>query len=88
MPAENEIEPSLNLGNAAQILKIAPKTLRLAAEAGEMKSLSSSIGSSWIFARVALTTSAAQSITKRARQNPKYPAGSRPNQQNLFSSIT
>jgi hypothetical protein len=40
----------------------------------------------WIFARAA--TFAAQSITERARQNPKYPAGSHPNQQNLFSSIT
>jgi hypothetical protein len=42
----------------------------------------------WIFARAALATFAAQSITERARQNPKYPAGSHPNQQNLFSSIT
>ena len=33
-------------------------------------------------------TSAAQSITERARQNPKYPAGSHPDQQSLFSSIT
>src|SRR3979411_1488451 len=30
-PAEDGIEPWLNLGNAAQILKIAPKTLRLGA---------------------------------------------------------
>ena len=29
-----------------------------------------------------------QSITERARQNPKYPAGSHPDQQSLFSSIT
>ena len=43
-PAEDGIEPWLNLGNAAQILKIAPKTLRLAAEAGEIESLPSAIG--------------------------------------------
>ncbi|WP_247493149.1 hypothetical protein [Bradyrhizobium sp. 142] len=36
-PAEDEIEPWLNLGNAAKLLKIAPKTLRLAAEAGEIE---------------------------------------------------
>ena len=41
-----------------------------------------------IFARAALTTSAAQAIAERARLNPKYPAGSHPNQQSLFSSIT
>ncbi|MDQ8729827.1 hypothetical protein [Bradyrhizobium sp. LHD-71] len=32
---EGGIEPWLNLGNAAKLLKVAPKTLRLAAEAGE-----------------------------------------------------
>jgi len=87
-PAEDGIEPWLNLSNAAQILKIAPKTLRLAAEAEEIESIHPLSDGPWIFARAALTTSAAQSITERARQNPKYPAGSHPNQQNLFSSIT
>src|SRR5206468_224371 len=72
-PAEDGIEPWLNLSNAAQILKIAPKTLRLAAEAGEIESIHPLSDGPWIFARAALTTSAAQSITKRARQNPKYP---------------
>ncbi|WP_245570292.1 recombinase [Bradyrhizobium ottawaense] len=38
-PAEDGIEPWLNLGNAAKLLKIAPKTLRLAAEAGEIESI-------------------------------------------------
>src|SRR5260221_5177210 len=87
-PAEDGIEPWLNLSNAAPILKIAPKTLRLAAEAGEIESIHPLSEGPWIFARAALTTFAAQSITERARQNPKYPAGSHPNQQNLFSSIT
>jgi hypothetical protein len=87
-PTEDGIEPWLNLGNAAQILKIAPKTLRLAADAGEIESIHPLSDGPWIFARAALTTSAARSITERARQNPKYPAGSHPNQQNLFSSIT
>src|ERR1700740_3720686 len=32
-PAEGGIEPWLNLSNAAKLLRIAPKTLRLAAEA-------------------------------------------------------
>lgn len=87
-PAEVGIEPWLNLSKAAQLLKIAPKTLRLAAEAGEIEAIHPLPDGPWIFARAALTTSAAQSITERARQNPKYPAGSHPDQQSLFSSIT
>jgi hypothetical protein len=87
-PAEDGIEPWLNLGNAAKLLKIAPKTLRLAAEAGEIEAAHPLSDGPWIFARTALRTSAAQSITERARQNPKYPAGSHPDQQSLFSSIT
>jgi hypothetical protein len=87
-PAEDGIEPWLNLGNAAQILKIAPKTLRLAAEAGEIESIHPLPDGPWIFARATLAMFAAQSITERARLNRKDPAGSHPNQQNLFSSIT
>jgi hypothetical protein len=85
--AEDGIEPWLNLSKAAQLLKIAPKTLRLAAEAGEIEAIHPLPDGPWIFARAALTTSAAQSITERARQNPKYPAGSHPDQQSLFFSI-
>ena len=87
-PAEDGIEPWLNLSKAAKLLKIAPKTLRLAAEAGEIEAIHPLPDGPWIFARAALTTSAARSITERARQNPKYPAGSHPDQQSLFSSIT
>jgi DNA invertase Pin-like site-specific DNA recombinase len=87
-PAEDGIEPWLNLGKAAQLLKIAPKTLRQAAEAGKIEAIHPLPDGPWIFARAVLTTSAARSITERARQNPKYPAGSHPDQQSLFSSIT
>jgi len=86
--AEDRIEPWLNLSNAAKLLKIAPKTLRLAAEAGEINAIHPLPDGPWIFSRAALTTSAARSITERARQNPKYPKGSHPDQQTLFSSIT
>ena len=77
-PAEDGIEPWLNLSNAAKLLQIAPKTLRLAAEAGEIEAIHPLPDGPWIFARAALTTSAARSITERARQNPRYPAGSHP----------
>ena len=87
-PAEDGIEPWLNLSAAAQLLNIAPKTLRRAAEVGEIEAIHPLPDGPWIFARAALTTSAARSITERTRQNPKYPAGSHPDQQSLFPSMT
>jgi hypothetical protein len=86
--AADGIEPWLNLGNAAKLLKVTPKTLRLAAEADEIEGVHPLPDGPWIFARTVLATFAAQSITERARQNPKYPAASNPNQQNVFSSTT
>ena len=87
-PAEDGNEPWLNLSKAARLMHITSKTLRLAAEAGEIEAIHPLPDGPWIFARAALTTSAARSITERARQNPKYPTGSHPNQQDLFLSIT
>ena len=86
--APDGIEPWLNLSTAAHLLKIAPKTLRLAAEAGEIAAVHPLPDGPWVLSRTALSSSAAHAITQRARQNPKHPAGSHPDQQNLFSSIT
>jgi hypothetical protein len=66
-PAEDGIEPWLNLGKAAQFLKIAPKTLRRVAEAGKIEAIHPLPDGPWIFARAGLTTSAARSLTERAR---------------------
>ncbi len=87
-PAEDGHEPWLNLGNAARFLRVAPKTLRLAADAGEIEAIHPLSDGPWIFARAALTAPAAQSITDRARQTPKYPTGPHPDQQCLFPSTT
>jgi len=87
-PADDGIEPWLNLGKAARFLHVAPRTLRLAPEAGEIDAIHPLPDGPWIFSRAALSTSSARAITERARQNPKYPTGSRPDQQSLFSSIT
>ena len=43
-PADDGIEPWLNLSKAAQLLHVAPRTLKLAAQAGEIESISSSAG--------------------------------------------
>jgi DNA invertase Pin-like site-specific DNA recombinase len=87
-PADDGIEPWLNLSKAAQLLHVAPRTLRLAAEAGEIESIHPLPDGPWIFSRAVLSSSPARAITERARQNPKYPTGSHPDQQSLFSSIT
>ena len=87
-PAQDGIEPWLNLSNAAQLLHVAPKTLRLAAEAGEIEAVHPLPDGPWIFSRAVLAAPPANAITERARQNPRHPTGSHPDQQSLFSSIT
>jgi hypothetical protein len=86
-PAADGIEPWLNLSKAARLLHVSPRTLRLAAEAGAIEAIHPLPDGPWIFSRAALSTASAYSITERARQNPKYPAGSHPDQQSLFPSI-
>jgi len=87
-PAPDGIAPWLNLSTAAQFLGIAPKTLRLAAAAGEIDAVHPLPAGPWIFSRATLGKPTAKQIVDRARQNPKYPTGSHPDQQNLFSSTT
>jgi hypothetical protein len=87
-PADDGIDPWLNLSKAARLLHVALRTLRLAAEAGEIESIHPLPDGPWIFSRAVLSSSPARAITERARQNPKYPTGSHPDQQSLFSSIT
>jgi len=85
-PAEDGIEPWLNLSKAARLLQVSPRTLRLAAEAHEIDAIHPLPDGPWIFSRAVLSSACA--ITERARQNPKHPAGSHPDQQILFSSMT
>ena len=80
------IEPWLNLSDAAKLLGVAPKTLRLAAEVGEIDAVHPLPDGPWIFNRTALGEPPAQRIVHRARQNSKHPTGSHPDQQSLFSS--
>ena len=82
-PADDGVEPWLQLNKAAQFLHIAAKTLRRAAEAGEILGIHPLPDGPWIFSRADLSTPAAQTITG-ARRNPRRPAGSHPDQQSLF----
>ena len=85
-PASDGIEPWLNLTNAARLLGVTTKTLRLAAEAGDIQGIHPLPDGPWIFGRAELGHPAAQRLAHRARQNPKHPAGSHPDQRNLFTS--
>ena len=87
-PAADGIEPWLNLTKAAAHLGVSPKTLRLAAEGGEIKALHPLADGPWIFSRADLDGSAAHEIAERAGALGKYPTGPHPDQQTLFPSMT
>ena len=87
-PTQDGIEPYLNLSKAARLLGITPKTLRIAAESGEIEALHPLPEGPWIFSRSAVTGSEAQKIVMRARTSASYPTGLHPDQQSLFSSTT
>jgi len=76
----------LNLSQAALHIGVTPKTLRVAVEAGEIEGIHPLPEGPWIFSRDDISGYAAQQLAKRARQNPKYPTGSHPDQQSLFPS--
>lgn len=87
-PAEDSCEPWLNLRNAATLVGVAPRTLRIAVETGEIEAMRPLAEGPWIFQREVLTGETAKTIALRARHNPKHPAVSDPAQQNLFLSTT
>jgi hypothetical protein len=85
-PAENGIEPWLNLTKAAAHLGISAETLRLAAEGADIKALHPLPEGPWIFSTAALDGPAAQALVERARRVVKHPARPPLVQPDLFSS--
>lgn len=86
-PAADEIEPWLNLSDAARLIGVAPRTLRVAAESGEIDGVHPLPDGPWIFGRSALLAPEAMRIAERAKRNPKRPAVSHADQQTLFPSM-
>jgi len=86
-PADDRIEPWLNLTKAATHLGISAKTLRIAAENAEIEGVHPLPDGPWIFSRATLDGSAAQALAARAHRPATYPAGLGLGQQNLFSSV-
>jgi DNA invertase Pin-like site-specific DNA recombinase len=87
-PAEDGQEPWLNLTKAASAVGVTPKTLRLAADRGEIDSLHPLEDGPWLFRRADLDGSALRSPLERGRNGAKHPAGPDPQQESLFPSIT
>ena len=85
-PAPDGIDPWLNLTNASALLKLTPRTLRLAAEAGEIDSLHPLLDGPWLFKRTDLEGPVGQSLATRAKNRRRHTAIPDPNQQNLFES--
>ena len=83
-PAPDGVEPWLNLANA--LLNLTPRTLRLAAQAGELDSLRPLPDGPWLFKRADLEGPAGQSLAARAKSRRKHAAIPNPNQQSLIES--
>ena len=86
--AADGVEPWLNLGGAAAIVGVAPRTLRLAVERGDIDAAHPLENGPWIFSRADLDSTAARDLALRARAHPRHPALPDAAQQNLFSSTT
>ena len=85
-PSADSCEPWLNLKKAAALLGVSPRTLRLAAERGEIDASHPLPDGPWIFNRTFLESSAARRLAKlRAAKHPAIPD---PAQENLFASTT
>ena len=81
-------EPWLNLSQAAAIAGVAPRTLRLAAERGEIDATHPLAEGPWIFSRVDLDSSVVRGLVQRAKLYQKHPTVPDPDQQTLFTSVT
>lgn len=87
-PTPDGIEPWLNLTDAAHLLGVSPKTLRIAVEAGMVEGNHPLSDGPWLFRRSELATPGAQQVAFHAKRRVKHPAGSHPDQKNLFPTTT
>ena len=81
-------EPWLNLSQAAALIGVAARTLRLAAERGEVDAVHPLADGPWVFSREDLESSAIRILTRQAPSRTKHPAVPNPAQQSLFVPIT
>lgn len=87
-PAPDGIEPWLNLKDAAALLDVSPRTLRLAVKAGQIHALRPLPDGPWLFERADLDGPPGQTLAKRVRRHRSDPAEPDPKQQSLLPSTT
>jgi hypothetical protein len=78
----------LKLNEAAAVLGVSPRTLRLAVERGEIAGEHPLADGPWVINRQALQTAAAEELVRRARGRARNPAKPTPGQQTLGFSGT
>jgi hypothetical protein len=81
-------EPWLNLSKAAAVVGVATRTLRMAAERGEIDAAHPVRDRPWVFSRAALDSPNAQALAQQAKAHAKCPGVSTLAQQSLFPSTT
>ena len=74
----------MNLTKAAAFLSVSAKTLRLAAEGGEIEAEHPLADGPWLFRRAILEGKTGQRIADQARRRHRHPAGPTNEQQMLF----
>ena len=85
---EEGAEPWLNLSQAAALVGVAARTLRLAAERGEVDAKHPLADGPWVFSRAALEGSTARALAQQAASRAKHPTAPDLAQQSLFASTT
>ena len=87
-PERQRSEGWMNLTQAAAMLGVSQKTLRLAVERGQIEAEHPLADGPWLFNRSALQSPAADRIVEQARRHRKTPAGPSDAQQDLLLSST
>jgi len=87
-PAEDGLEPWLTLNDAAALVGVAARTLRLAAERGEIEAAHPLAEGPWLFRRAELDGPAGQAVALRVQNGRPPTAVLDPGQQNLFPPTT
>ena len=78
----------MNLTQAAALLGISPKTLRVAAEQGEIEATHPLAEGPWLFKRAILEREETKCLVERVRRHRSHPTGPKYRQSNLFESMT
>jgi hypothetical protein len=87
-PADDDLQPWLTLNDAAALIGVAARTLRLAAERGEIEAAHPLADGPWLFRRADLDGPAGQGVASRVQNGRPPPTVPDPSQQNLFPSTT